>query len=89
MPNGDLISVTEIATDLKEKLSNASEQLGNGGEVTFGNTNHSVNGKCCSYFADINGILSSYSRSAVRDAEKITAIDNEIISLDETLKSKM
>ncbi len=85
MPDKDLVSISDIALELKKDL----EQLGEVAEVSAGTTNHGVNSKCCTYFSDINGILNSYSRSGVRDAEKITEIDDQLASLDQTLTSKM
>lgn len=89
MPNEDLMTATDVAVELKNDLSNVFEQLGEGVEVPAGNTNHGINHKCCGYFTDINGLLLSYSQSAVRDAEKITQVDSQLTSLDETLETKM
>jgi len=89
MPDKELVSVSDIALELKNNLSDIFEQLGEVAEVPAGTTNHGVNSKCCTYSSDINGILNSYSRSAVRDAEKITEIDDQLAFLDQTLTSKM
>lgn len=89
MSNKELVSATDIVLELKNRLSDIFEQLGEMSEVPAGTTNHGVNSKCCTCFSDINRTLNSYSRSAVRDAEKITEIDDQLTSLDQTLESKI
>lgn len=89
MPKKKLMSATDVATELKIDLGNAFEQLSESADVTAGNTNHGINNKCCGYFTDIDAILKSYSRSAVRDTEKIIQIDSQFVFLDEVLETKM
>lgn len=89
MSDKELVSASDIALELKNSLNDIFEQLGEIIEVPAGTTNYDVNSKCCTYFTDINKTINSYSHSAVRDAEKITEIDNQLTSLDSTLESKM
>ena len=89
MPNEDLKTAADVATELKNDLSDCFEQLGESVEVPMGNTNHGTNYTCCGYFTDINRILQSYSHSAVRDAEKFVQIDSQLSSLDEALETRM
>ena len=89
MSDKELVSASDIALELKNSLNDIFEQLGEIIEVPAGTTNHDVNSKCCIYFTDINKTINSYSNSAVRDAEKITEIDNQLTSLDSALESKM
>lgn len=89
MPKENLMTATDVASELTVDLSNVFERLGESAVVAAGNTNHGINNKCCGYFTDINGILKSYSRSAVKDAEKIALIDSQLTSLDDELEAKM
>lgn len=84
-----LISDSSVAIQHSNSLKNSAKQLGTINSVDAGETNHSVNSKCCSCYNDISSILQSYSAAAERDAERIKTIADNLSSVDGGMAAKI
>ncbi len=89
MSDNDLLSGIDVASEIKGGMDIAFGKMAGSNDVAQGTTNHDANGKCIAYFTDINKMINSYSRSAIRDSEKLIKVANEFNTLDDTMKSQM
>lgn len=78
-----------VASRISGSLSSAAQDIGEIGTVGAGDTNHGVNGICCSLYQSVTELLQRYSAAAKADAGKISAINTELNDIDHEQMQEM
>lgn len=77
-----------LATEKSVNIKSATEQLRDISDVGAGNTNHGINGKCCSNYSNISSLLSTYCNAGDKDADRIKTVADALEQLDNEMSDK-
>lgn len=78
-----------LATEKSDNIKNATEQLRDISDVGAGETNHGINGKCCSNYSSISSLLNSYCSAGDKDAERIKTVADALEQLDHEMSDRV
>lgn len=85
MITGFLKSEHDVAVCHSNFLKTTTKQLSHVPTAGAGETNHGINDICCSIYNEASAILQSYDNAAQRDGDRIKAVADALVGLDEDM----